>query len=115
MNMRRSISNLVHHAEVSEKAIEQYLREQAKAAGCLCLKYTNSSVTGYPDRLLCLPYGAVSWVELKSKGQKPTKAQELRHNELRRLGHLVHVIDSREGVDELMRNVRIWIEVNEGK
>ena len=76
-------------ADVSEKAIERYLVEQAKQNGLLCLKYSNPNMVGYPDRLLVLPGGNVIWVELKSKGRKPTKIQQMRMAELTGMGHLV--------------------------
>lgn len=45
------------------------------------------------------------WVELKSRGRKPTKLQALRHEELTRLGHIVSVVDSKAKVDELLN---VW-------
>ena len=51
---KRSIENITHHADVSEKAIERYLVEQAKINGLLCLKYSNPNMVGYPDRLLVI-------------------------------------------------------------
>ena len=68
----------------------------------LCLKYSNANVTGYPDRLVCCINGKVIWVELKSKGKKPTKLQEIRHQELKRMGHEVWVISTKEMVDRLI-------------
>jgi hypothetical protein len=59
-------------------------------------------MTGYPDRLVCLPHRNIVWVELKSKGKKPTKLQEIRHQELRDLDHKVWVISSKPEVDELI-------------
>lgn len=103
--MKKSIENIVRHSEVSEKAIEAYLNKRAKENGLLCLKYANANVTGYPDRLVCIPGGFVVWVELKSKGKKPTKLQQIRHSELVSLGHEVHTIDSKSKVDEL---INIW-------
>ena len=100
--MKKSVENIVRHSEVSEKAIEAYLSKRVKEANLLCLKYSNANTTGYPDRMICLPYGLIIWVELKSKGRKPTKLQMIRHDELRRLGHRVFVIDSKEQVDRLM-------------
>ena len=79
--MKKSIENIVRHSEVSEKAIEAYLNKRCKENGLLCLKYSNANVTGYPDRLVCCINGKVIWVELKSKGKKPTKLQEIRHQE----------------------------------
>lgn len=100
---KRSIENITHHADVSEKAIERYLVEQAKQNGLPCLKYSNPNMVGYPDRLLVLRGGSVIWVELKSKGRKPTKIQQMRMNELTDLGHLVKVIDNKADIDELIK------------
>lgn len=108
-NMARNTDNITRHAEVSEKAIEKYLGEQVTSIRGLCLKYTNSNVTGFPDRLVCLPGGNLAWVELKSKGKKPTRLQNIRHQQLRNLGFNVHVIDSKQGVDELISKWRAEI------
>lgn len=101
-----TIKYITHHAEYSEKAIEKYLRESVSAVGGLCLKYANPGMTGYPDRLICWPGGTTTWVELKSKGKKPTKIQAIRHEELKRIGHHVQVIDCRQGVDRLIEDWR---------
>lgn len=102
----RNIDNITSHSEVSEKAIEKYLTESVKTLGGICLKYSNANMVGYPDRLVCLPEGRTAWVELKSKGKKPTKIQLLRHEELARLGHEVHVVDNKAAVDELINKWR---------
>lgn len=104
--MKKSIENIVRHSEVSEKAIERYLVEQAKTNGLLCLKYSNPNMVGYPDRLLVLPGGSVIWVELKSKGRKPTKIQQIRMTELNGMGHLVRVIDNKADIDELIKTIK---------
>lgn len=103
----RNIANLTRHSEVSEKVIEKYLTDRAKANGMLCLKYSNPNMTGYPDRLLLLPGGGVVWVELKSKGRKPTKIQQVRHAELSGLGHYVFVIDNKADVDNLINSFEL--------
>lgn len=103
--MKKSVTNIVRHADVSEKAIESYLTESVKEIGGVCLKYSNPNMVGYPDRVCLMPHGGIMWVELKSKGQKPTKLQVLRHEQLAKLGHLVSVIDSKAGVDEIMQ---VW-------
>ena len=103
---KRSIENIIHHADVSEKAIERYLVEQARQNGLLCLKYSNPNMVGYPDRLLVLPGGGVVWVELKSKGKKPTKIQLARIDELKSIGHSVYVIDSKADIDELIKTTK---------
>ena len=110
VNMKKQVENIVRHSEVSEKAIEAYLVKRCKESGLLCLKYSNANTTGYPDRLVCLPHCNVVWVELKSKGKKPTKLQEIRHQELQDLGHQVFVISSKEGVDKLISDTNVMKE-----
>lgn len=104
---KRNIENITLHAEVSEKAIERYLVEQAKLNGLPCLKYSNPNMVGYPDRLLVLPGGGVIWVELKSRGRKPTKIQQLRMAELSEMGHTVRVIDNKADIDELIKLMKL--------
>lgn len=104
--LKRSIRNITDHAEVSEKAIERYLVEQAEQSGLPCLKYSNPNMVGYPDRLLVLRGGGVIWVELKSKGRKPTKIQQIRMSELTGMGHLVKVIDNKADIDELIKTTK---------
>lgn len=93
-------------SETSEKALERYLVERVKAAGGLSLKFHSQWQTGFPDRIVMLPGGATAWVELKSKGKKPDRLQLIRHGELKALGQRVHVADSREKVDEIIRELQ---------
>lgn len=93
------------HAEESEKALERRLAGECKKRGWLCLKYSNTQMTGYPDRLVLLPGGRVAWVEVKSRGRRPTAMQHHRHAELRRMGHVVHVVDSVGSIEELL----LWL------
>ena len=113
-SLKKAAANIADHTEVSEKAIEKYLIEQAEANGLLCLKYSNPNMVGYPDRLLVLPGGSVVWVELKSKGRKPTKIQQMRIAGLRNRGHYGWVIDNRKSVDDLFAKYRKWVEVYKG-
>ena len=95
----RQKEQLTNRAEVSEKAVEAYLVAEAKKRGLLCLKYSNSNRVGFPDRILLLPGSRVAWVELKSKGKRPSPIQTVRFRELRDQRHQVYVADSRETVD----------------
>ena len=106
--MKKNIENITNHAEVSEKAIEKYLVKRTKEVGLLCLKYSNPNAVGYPDRIILLPFSGIVWVELKSKGEKPTKLQQIRHAELRAADQEVFVIDSKEGVDDLIDKY-VWL------
>lgn len=96
------VENIVRHAEVSEKAIERYLVERVKELGGICLKYSNANMVGYPDRVVLLPGGVTIWIELKSKGRRPEKIQQIRIAQLERLGHTVYVADSKQRVDEIL-------------
>lgn len=102
--MKKSIRKIIQHSEVSEKVIEKYLMTRVREIGGVCLKYSNSNMTGYPDRLVCFPDGKTAWVEIKSKGKKPTRQQELRHEELRAVGQNVFVVDSRVLVDCVIKS-----------
>lgn len=101
--MDKKIENIVRHADVSEKAIEAYLVRRVKDLGGVCLKYSNPGVVGYPDRVVLLPGGFVVWVELKSKGRKPNRVQQLRIGQLRAMGHNVAVVDGKDQVDVLLQ------------
>jgi len=114
-DMKQSIKNIVEHAEVSEKEIEKYLCKRMKEIGLLCLKYSNPNETGYPDRVIVLPASQCMWVELKSKGRKPSKVQELRIAELQKLKHVVWVIDNKPLVDELTEELKKWLADNEAE
>ena len=89
-----------------ERAIEQYLRDQVRAAGGRAYKFVSPGNNGVPDRLVILPPGRVVFVELKAPGRKPTPLQLAQHQRLRALGCDVRVIDSMQQVDELLTSYR---------
>lgn len=95
----RNITNIINHAEVSEKAIERYLCVQVEKLGGVCLKYSNANMVGYPDRIAILPGGKCIWFELKSKGRKTAKIQDLRIKQLVSLGHEVYICDSKQSIN----------------
>lgn len=101
----KKIEKIVKHAEVSEKAIERYLCDVVKRLGGVCLKYSNAGAVGYPDRIAVMPNGRCIWVELKSRGQKPTTIQKIRIKHLESLGHHVYVVDSKVGVDNIFTSL----------
>lgn len=100
-----------------ERDIEKYLVERVKALGGECRKVKWIGRNGAPDRLVMLPQdtvvewpegnviapGTTIWVELKAPGKKPEPHQLREHERMRRMGQHVVVIDSIEGVEELLR------------
>lgn len=104
--MRKKIEKIVRHSEVSEKAVERYLSDSVKLSGGICLKYSNAGMVGYPDRICMMPGGVTFWVELKSKGEKPTAIQKIRISQMQAIGHTVYVCDSKERIDEILGNYK---------
>ncbi len=88
-----------------EKDIERYLARCVKALGGIAYKFTSPGHAGVPDRLVCLPGGRAWFVELKAPGRQPRPAQWVQIERLRALGFPVFVIDSREGVNGLLRRM----------
>ncbi|MDP9904733.1 VRR-NUC domain-containing protein [Arthrobacter bambusae] len=91
-------------AESRENPIERYLLSQCRANGFLCMKFVSPARGGIPDRIVVTPgaHGTV-FVEVKRPGEKPEPRQLATHAKMRRFGAEVHVVDSREAVEQLMR------------
>jgi len=104
---------------IRERDIERHLVRRVKELGGEVRKVKWIGRTGAPDRLVMLParpwvdvvFGIprdkmkppVSWwVELKAPGKKPEPHQAREHARMRRMGQRVVVIDSIEGVEELL-------------
>ena len=87
-----------------ESTIEQYLVEQVKVKGGEVRKVKWIGRNGAPDRIVMLPDRARSaiWVELKAPGEKCRPHQIREHERMRRMGQRVEVVDSFEGVDEVL-------------
>ncbi len=98
-----------------ESTIERHLVKRVKALGGEVRKVQWIGRRGAPDRIVMLPerskvgrvYTTVqeaitAWVELKAPGVKPESYQLREHERMRRMGQRVVVIDSIEGVEELL-------------
>lgn len=84
-----------------EATLEQYLLARVKALGGECRKLTWIGRRGAPDRLVML-HGRVIFVELKAPGQQAKPHQIREHARLRRMGQRVEVVDSFDGVDQMI-------------
>ena len=101
---------------IRESQIEKYLVAQVKALGGECRKVRWIGRTNAPDRFVMLPprylcarptaHPQSIWVELKAPGKKPTSGQLREHERMRGMGQRVEVIDSFEGVDELIGEMK---------
>lgn len=90
-----------------ERNIEACLRDSVKKVGGIAYKWVSPGNNGVPDRIVIIPGGRIIFVELKAPGKKPTALQQVQHDKLRALGCDVRVIDSRESVDNLIKELII--------
>lgn len=95
----------------SEKTLEARLVREIEARGGMALKYTSQFHRGIPDRIVLLPPGVLTFVELKSTGQKPTKLQQHAMGKLFMLGFDCKVIDSTESLNEYLAAVDATLEM----
>jgi hypothetical protein len=85
-----------------ESVIEKHLVKRVKELGGEVRKVKWLDRNGAPDRLVYVNDRRI-WVELKAPGKKPEPHQLREHNRMRKRGDLVVVIDSIEGVEELLK------------
>lgn len=92
-----------------EKEIEKKVCAYAASLGILVYKFTSISRRSVPDRLFILPGGkGVFFIEFKRKGQKPTAAQEVEIEKIRKQGTRVYVIDEvAEGMRAINNETKI--------
>ena len=106
--------------QTRERDIERYLVEQTAKHGGETRKVQWIGRHGAPDRLVMLPprpaltlhldtpnpllvvFPQTVWVELKAPGEKAKPHQLREHERMRALGQAVVVVDSFDGVDELL-------------
>ncbi len=99
-----------------ESQIEKHLAKRVEELGGECRKLRWIGRRGAPDRLVLLPampyhskapvvyhFARTIWVELKAPGEVPEPHQEREHKRMRAMGQRVEVIDSIEGVEELLK------------
>ena len=91
---------------VRERDVEKAFVKAGKECGGICPKFTSPGTAGRPDRMVLLPGGCVAFAELKRKGEKPRPIQVRRHEELRRLGFRVYVIDDTDAIGEVLHEIQ---------
>ena len=86
----------------SEKVLEARLRTECTRRGWTALKLLSQLHRGLPDRLVLAEDGIAFFAEIKTTGKKPTRLQKHCHNQLRKLGFDVWVIDNTESLDRFL-------------
>jgi|APSaa5957512622_1039677.scaffolds.fasta_scaffold261528_1 hypothetical protein len=84
-----------------ESEVERYLGVEVKKRGGVSWKWAGTM--GVPDRIVLLPQGKILFVEVKTKGGRLSKVQQLIHRKMGTLGIEVEVVWSKDEVDELLR------------
>ena len=87
-----------------ERDVERKLKREVEKTDGVCWKFT-SSVSGVTDRLCLFPCGEIVFVELKKHGAKPRPLQIRQIEKIRKLGFRVEVIDSEQGIQELIGSI----------
>lgn len=85
-----------------ESEIEKYLVKRVQALGGEVRKAAWIGRRGAPDRCVMLD-GKTIFVELKAPGEKAKPHQAREHERMRKMGQTVVVVDSLEGVDEVLQ------------
>lgn len=88
-----------------EAYVEGYLVSEVARIGGIAMKFVSPGVSGVPDRVVVVPSGRVVFVEAKRPGGRPRPLQVAVEDMMRAHGADVRVIDTREGVDELVREL----------
>ena len=86
-----------------ERDIERYLTRRVEVAGGICYKFIAPGNDGVPDRLVILPGGIVTFVELKAPKGRLRSIQRWQQERIRTKGCDVRTIWTKQQVDEFMR------------
>lgn len=86
---------------MNERTIEAQLKKAIEDIGGLCWKLVCPGTTGVPDRI-CLMNSRSVFVELKAPGKQPRPIQAHRMNQLRQQGFTTLVVDSVDGIQEVL-------------
>ncbi len=86
-----------------EKNLEAKLKDKVETVlGGWVLKLLPFVVSGLPDRLCLLPGGRLFFAEMKTTKKRAEKRQKIVHEQLRRLGFRVEVLDTSEKINEIV-------------
>ena len=88
-----------------EKEIEAYLVKRVKDMDGIAYKFVSPQRRSVPDRIVVIKGKHIFFVELKSTVGKLSEGQAREIARLRDLGQTVFVCNSKEQVDEVLRDI----------
>lgn len=88
-----------------EKRLEEKFCKRIARTGSLPLKFISPGQAGVPDRIILIPGGRIRFAELKKPGGKLRPLQVHTVKRLRKLGFIVHVVDSAEKIERIAREI----------
>lgn len=89
-----------------ESELEKEFCSLVRQAGGKAYKFVSPGNAGVPDRIVVLPGGRIGFAELKRPGEEPRKLQQLRLEELGRLGCLAEAVDGMEAAGAFVAKLR---------
>lgn len=90
---------------IRESSIEKALIRTVRLRGGIAFKFVSPGVTGVPDRLVLLPNGKISFIELKAPGKLMRPLQIKRKRQLEALGFLVYCVDSTAMIGDVLDEI----------
>lgn len=88
-----------------EAYVEDYLRKQCKQNSFLIYKFVSPGYRGVPDDMI-IAHGRVVFVECKAEHGRVSDIQKAVIKQMRESGADVRVFNSREQVDELIKELK---------
>lgn len=97
----------VRGVQIREREVERHLVKEMEKLGLRCDKFVPDQLAGMPDRIVLLPDRRVIWVETKKpKGGRVAELQKYRHEMLRKAGHEVVIVWTKEEADALAARLK---------
>ena len=93
--------------KVLERNLERHFSAECKRLKITSIKLHLKFSTGFPDRLVILPFNKVLWVELKTLTGKLSARQEYIHMLLKLHHHCVLVLRTKEDITNALEATRI--------